>query len=104
MPTCRRCSATTSPARRAPAATESPSTVMPPERSLEQLPADQQAVISLLVRQGRTYEQVAAVLRIDPDALRTRAHQALLGLAGAPSPELSDGEVGEVGDYVLGQQ
>jgi Sigma-70, region 4 len=71
--------------------------------SLEQLPPDQQAVISLLVRQGQTYSQVASMLKIEPQAVRARAHQALLGLAGRPGGQLNDEETGQIGDYLLGQ-
>lgn len=70
----------------------------------KQLPPDQQAVISLLVRQGRSYAQVAALLAIDESAVRSRAHQALAGLGDGPPPtDVSEDDVALVSDYVLGQ-
>jgi hypothetical protein len=70
----------------------------------KQLPPDQQAVISLLVRQGRSYAQVAALLAIEESAVRSRAHQALAGLADGPPPaDVGDDDVALISDYVLGQ-
>jgi len=62
------------------------------------LPPDQQAVLSLLVKQDRTYEEIAGLLGLAHEAVRERAHRALAGLAGEAPPD------GEVADYVLGQQ
>jgi hypothetical protein len=70
---------------------------------VEQLPPDQQAVLSLLVRQGRTYAEVAALLSIDESAVRDRAQRAIIGLAGAAPSELDPDDVGRIGDYLLGQ-
>ncbi len=71
---------------------------------LDQLPPEQRAVLSLLLRQRKGYEDVASLLRIEPDAVRARALAALTALG---PPELSDlaPEIRqEVGDYLLGQQ
>src|SRR5271167_4129876 len=71
---------------------------------LDQLPPEQRAVLSLLLRQGKGYDDVASLLRIEPDAVQARALAALTALG---PPELSDlaPEIRqEVGDYVLGQQ
>ncbi|HWE32548.1 MAG TPA: sigma-70 region 4 domain-containing protein [Solirubrobacteraceae bacterium] len=70
---------------------------------VEQLPADQQAVLSLLVRRGRTYAQVASVLGIDEAAVRRRAEHAVAGLGGAVPSELDSRDAGRIGDYLLGQ-
>lgn len=69
---------------------------------IEQLPPDQRAVLQLLLKQGRSYEDLSSVLRIDPDAVRDRAHLALETLG--PDTDLSDERLDEVADYLLSQQ
>jgi hypothetical protein len=76
---------------------------MTAQDNFEGLPADQQAVLSLLIRQGRSYKRVAGMLKIEPAAVRGRAHRALDALGGDPPRELTDDEAGEISDYVLGQ-
>jgi hypothetical protein len=49
---------------------------------IDQLPPDQSAVLSLLLRQGRSYGDIAALLGIAPDTVRQRAHAALDAIAG----------------------
>ncbi|HEX4107714.1 MAG TPA: anti-sigma factor [Solirubrobacteraceae bacterium] len=70
---------------------------------IDDLSADQRAVISLLVRQGRRYNQVASMLRIDEEAVRGRAHAALGALVSPPNGDLTDERQGLIGDYLLGQ-
>lgn len=69
---------------------------------LDALPADQRAVLQLLLRQGKAYGDIAGLLRISEDAVRDRAHQALDSLADAP--DLDESRREEIGDYLLGQQ
>jgi hypothetical protein len=69
----------------------------------DELPADQQAVLSLLLRRGRSYAQVAAALAIDESAVRGRAQQALVTLAGARRAGLPVEQFEQIGDYLLGQ-
>ena len=45
--------------------------------STDDLPADQRAALQLLLKQGRSYEDIAGMLRIDPSAVRERARSAL---------------------------
>jgi len=71
---------------------------------LDQLPPEQRAVLSLLLRQGKGYDDVAALLRIDPEAVRERAVAALTALGPGQLSELSPQIRLEVGDYLLGQQ
>ncbi|WP_205698385.1 hypothetical protein [Conexibacter sp. SYSU D00693] len=70
----------------------------------DSLPADQKAVLQLLLKQGKTYDDLSGLLRTTPEAVRDRALTALDTLgpedAGGLSPERQD----EVGDYLLGQQ
>jgi len=71
--------------------------------SLDQLPADQRAVLQLLLKQGRTYEGISSMLRVDPEGVRERAHAAL-GALGPQAAELSPDRQEELSDYLLGQQ
>lgn len=71
--------------------------------SLDQLPADQRAVLQLLLKQGRTYEGLSSMLRVDPEGVRERAHAAL-GALGPQTAALSPDRQEELSDYLLGQQ
>src|SRR4051812_22573212 len=70
--------------------------------SVEDLPADQQAVLRLLLGQGRSYDQIAGQLGMAPGAVRDRAHDALIALGPQDSP-LGRERRGQVADYLLGQ-
>ena len=69
----------------------------------DELPADQQAVLRLLLTQDTSYEEIARTLRMAPAAVRDRAYEALgsLGPAGS-APDHDDRAA--VGDYLLGQR
>jgi hypothetical protein len=68
---------------------------------LDALPADQRTVLQLVLRQGRSYDAIARALRVDPAAVRDRAHA---GLAGLVAPEgVAEGDRGRVADWLLGQ-
>lgn len=68
---------------------------------LDELPPDQRAALSLLLRQHKSYAEVSALLAIDERAVRDRAHAALDALA----PRAAQGLAGEsrlaIGDYLL---
>jgi Sigma-70, region 4 len=72
----------------------------------DSLAADQKAVVQLLVRQGRSYEELAALLKLDAGAVRDRAHRALDALGGQDDlgAALSDERRHELSDWLLGQQ
>src|SRR5207253_1951091 len=70
---------------------------------LDDLPPDQRAALSLLLRQGKVYAEVAALLRIGERAVHDRAHAALAVLAPREARELSPERREEIGDYLLGQ-
>ena len=72
--------------------------------TLEQLPPDQRAVLSLLLRQRKRYEEVATVLGISPEAVHDRAHAALAVLAPKQARHLDAGARELIGEYLLGQQ
>jgi hypothetical protein len=70
---------------------------------LEQLPADQRAALTLIVRQGKSYTELAGVLGIDEQAVHDRAHAALAMLAPARARRLTAEQRALIGDHVLGQ-
>jgi hypothetical protein len=69
---------------------------------IDSLPADQRAALQLLIKQGQSYDQLASLLGIGPDAVRGRAHAAVAALG--PDTDLSESDRGAVADYLLGQQ
>jgi sigma-70-like protein len=71
---------------------------------LDELPPDQRAALSLLLRQRKSYADVATLLGISELAVHDRAHAALAMLAPRRARELSSEQRLEVGDYLLSQQ
>jgi hypothetical protein len=71
---------------------------------LDQLPPDQRAVLQLLLKQGKSYDEIAALLRIDRSAVQARAHEALDALGPEDAADLAPARQNEIGDYLLGQQ
>jgi hypothetical protein len=69
---------------------------------LEPLAPDQRAVVSLVLQQGRSYDEIAALLGIPVDAVRARAQAGLAALA--PANGLPGEITGPLADYLLGQQ
>src|SRR3954454_392547 len=74
----------------------------PRSMSLDVLAPDQRAVVQLVLQQDRSYEELAGLLGIAPEAVRDRARRGLERLA--PDDGLTDDERGELADYLLGQQ
>jgi hypothetical protein len=70
---------------------------------LDQLPPDQRAVLQLLLKQGKSYGEIASVLRIERSAVKARAHDALNAL-GPEDTDLIEDRRDEIGDHLLGQQ
>jgi hypothetical protein len=70
----------------------------------DDLPADQKAVLQLVLRQGRTYEEIATLLKISSEAVRDRALTALDAVGPPSVAGLDEDRQDEIGDYVLGQQ
>ncbi len=69
---------------------------------LEPLAPDQRAVVALVLQQGRSYDEIAALLGIPVDAVRARAQAGLAALA--PADGLPGEVTGPLADYLLGQQ
>jgi hypothetical protein len=72
--------------------------------TIKDLAPEGRAVLSLLLTQGRTYEQIAEVLKIDDAGVRSRAHAAADELAGDERPTPSPATRALIADYLLGQQ
>lgn len=63
----------------------------------------QRATLQLLLKQGKSYDEIAALLKIDSSAVQSRAHEAVDGL-GPARPDIGDDRRREIADYLLGQQ
>src|SRR5580692_8432303 len=71
---------------------------------LDSIPPDLSAVLSLLLRRGKRYAEVAGMLGIEERAVHDRAHSALALLAPSQARGLSAAEREQLGEYLLGQQ
>ncbi len=71
---------------------------------LDELPPDQRAALSLLLRQHKSYAQVAQLLGIDERAVHDRAHAAIAVIAPRQAREVAPERRLEIGDYLLSQQ
>jgi len=71
---------------------------------LDELPPDERAALSLLLRQRKSYSDLARLLGIAEGAVHDRAHAALAVLAPRQARELTPEGRQEIGDYLLGQQ
>lgn len=71
--------------------------------TVEELPADQRAVLGLLLSQDKSYAEIASALDLSEAAVSERAYAALASVA---EPEKSPGDKrrAEISDYLLGQQ
>jgi hypothetical protein len=71
--------------------------------SLDSLSDGQRAVLQLLLRQDKSYEDLATLLKTDVDAIRARARGAVSALGPEPAGIDADRR-DEIADYLLGQQ
>src|SRR5690242_2743128 len=71
---------------------------------IDDLAPDQRAVLQLLLKQGKGYDELATLLRIEPDAVRERAVLALEALGPRDGAPLAEERRAEIPDYLLGQQ
>ncbi|MGZ4185959.1 MAG: RNA polymerase sigma factor [Solirubrobacteraceae bacterium] len=69
--------------------------------SLDSLPADQRAVLELVLKRGRTYDQIAQMLSIDRAGVRERALAAFDALG--PQTRVPPERRALITDYLLGQ-
>ncbi len=63
----------------------------------------QRATLQLLLKQGKSYDEIATLLKTDPSAVQSRAHEAT-GALGPDRPDIGDDRRREIADYLLGQQ
>ena len=68
---------------------------------LDNLPADQRAVLQLVLQRGRSYDQIAELLSIDRAAVRQRALAAFDALG--PQTDVAPEQRALITDYLLGQ-
>jgi anti-sigma-K factor RskA len=72
--------------------------------TFDQLPAEQRAIIELVVQRGRSYDQLADALQITPTRVRELAHDALVELSPRTAERVDPGRRSQIADYVLNQQ
>src|SRR5215213_9186609 len=70
---------------------------------VDTLDATQRAVLQLVLKQGKGYDEIADLLGIEISAVRGRAHAALDAL-GPSTAGLTAGRRADIADYLLGQQ
>src|SRR5918912_3042068 len=72
---------------------------------IEELPAEERAVLQLALRQDRPFRDLAGLLDIDEAEMRRRAHAALEALGPDEAGRaLEAGRRAQIGDWLLGQQ
>jgi hypothetical protein len=72
--------------------------------TFDQLAADQRAIIEIVLRQDRSYEQIGEMLDLPPARARELARDALGELAPHTAEFVDPQWRGQLADYVLGQQ
>src|SRR5215210_3363986 len=72
--------------------------------TFDQLPAEQRAIIELVVQRGRSYDQLADALQITEQRVRDLAQDALVELSPRTAERVEKDRRGQVADYVLNQQ
>jgi hypothetical protein len=69
--------------------------------SLDSLPGDQRAVLEMVLKRGRSYDDIARLLSLDRAAVRERAQIALDTIG--PHAEVAPEHQHRIADYLLGQ-
>ena len=72
--------------------------------TFDQLPAEQRAIIELVVQRGRSYDALADALQITPERVRELAHDALVELSPRTAERVEPERRAQIADYVLNQQ
>jgi Anti-sigma-K factor rskA, C-terminal/Sigma-70, region 4 len=72
--------------------------------TFDQLAADQRAIIEIVLRQDKSYEQIGEMLDLPPTRVRELAREALGELAPYTAEFVDPQWRGQLADYVLGQQ
>ncbi|MEA2192067.1 MAG: hypothetical protein QOI73_2188 [Solirubrobacteraceae bacterium] len=71
--------------------------------TVDDLTAPQRAVLQLLLKRGKSYDEIATMLKLDRGVVQSRAHEAVAAL-GPATPDIGADRRNEVADYLLGQQ
>jgi hypothetical protein len=69
--------------------------------SLDNLPGDQRAVIEMVLKRGRSYDEIARLLSLERSAVRERAQIALDTIG--PHTDVAPEHQHRIADYLLGQ-
>jgi hypothetical protein len=69
--------------------------------SLDNLPGDQRAVLEMVLKRGRSYDEIAQLLSLNRSAVRERAQIALDAIG--PHTEVAPEHQHRIADYLLGQ-
>jgi hypothetical protein len=72
--------------------------------TFDQLSPEQRAIVELVLRQGKTYGQLAEMLNMPEGRVRELARDALVELAPVSVRGVEEDWRGQLADYVLGQQ
>lgn len=71
---------------------------------VDDLPAHQKATLQLLLKQGKSYDELGSMLNLAPSAVRERALDALDALGPDTATGLAPARQDEISDHLLGQQ
>jgi hypothetical protein len=72
--------------------------------TFDQLSPEQRAIVELILRQGKTYPELADMLNLPEPRVRELARDALVELAPVSVRGVEEDWRGQLADYVLGQQ
>lgn len=72
--------------------------------SYDQLSAQQRAIVDLVLKRGRSYDQLADTLGMPVERVRALAQETLTELAPVSAAAVDEGWRAEIADYLLGQQ
>ncbi len=72
--------------------------------TFDQLSAEQKAILELVLKRGRSYDQLADTLGMSEARVRDLARDALVDLAPLSARRVEQDWRGQLADYVLGQQ
>jgi hypothetical protein len=72
--------------------------------TFDQLSPEQRAIVELVLRQGKTYNELADMLNLPQGRVRELARDALVELAPVSVRGVEEDWRGQLADYVLGQQ
>jgi Anti-sigma-K factor rskA/Sigma-70, region 4 len=72
--------------------------------TFDQLSEDQRAVVELVLRRGKRYDELAGMLDMPESRVRELARDALVDLAPLSARAVEEDWRGQLADYVLGQQ